>query len=76
MPMPLLILFQHTCNEYLVTLYTTALLCFPETLYPGGIRTQVFLFLKRMQCPLRHAAKAEVMFIEQDIKGFVTPSPN
>jgi hypothetical protein len=28
------------------------------TLYPGGIRTRVFLFLRRMRCPLRHAARA------------------
>jgi hypothetical protein len=29
-----------------------------KTLYPGGIRTRVFLFLRRMRCPLRHAARA------------------
>jgi ethanolamine utilization cobalamin adenosyltransferase len=29
-----------------------------KTLYPCGIRTRVFLFLRRMRCPLRHAAKA------------------
>jgi hypothetical protein len=32
---------------------------FLKTLYPGGIRTRVFSFLRRMQwCPLRHAARA------------------
>jgi hypothetical protein len=31
---------------------------FGKTLYPGGIRTQVFSFLRRMRCPLRHAARA------------------
>jgi hypothetical protein len=48
-----------------VILYTTALLCFPlKTLYPGGIRTQVFLFLRRMLCPLRPAAgHFKTMFI-------------
>jgi hypothetical protein len=30
-----------------------------KTLHPGGIRTRVFLFLSRMRCPLRHAARAE-----------------
>jgi hypothetical protein len=30
----------------------------PNTLYPGGIRTRVFLFLRRMRRPLRHAARA------------------
>jgi hypothetical protein len=30
-----------------------------KTLYPGGIRTRVFLFLRRMRCPLRHAARAK-----------------
>jgi hypothetical protein len=30
-----------------------------KTLYPGGIRTRVFLFLRQMRCPLRHAARAE-----------------
>jgi hypothetical protein len=29
-----------------------------KTLNPGGIRTRVFSFLRRMQCPLRHAARA------------------
>jgi hypothetical protein len=27
-----------------------------KTLYPGGIRTRVFSFQRRMRCPLRHAA--------------------
>jgi hypothetical protein len=27
-----------------------------KTSFPGGIRTRVFLFLRRMRCPLRHAA--------------------
>jgi hypothetical protein len=28
-----------------------------KTLYPGRIRTRVFSFLRRMWCPLRHAAQ-------------------
>jgi hypothetical protein len=28
-----------------------------KTLYPGGIGTRVFSFLRRMRCPLRHAAR-------------------
>jgi hypothetical protein len=50
----------HT-NNAVVTLYTTALLCFPKTLYPGGIRTRVFLFQRRIRCLLRHAARAQEM---------------
>jgi hypothetical protein len=30
-----------------------------KTLYPGGIQTRVFSFLRWMWCPLRHAARAE-----------------
>jgi hypothetical protein len=30
-----------------------------KTLYPGGIRTRVLLFLRRKQCPLLHAARAD-----------------
>jgi hypothetical protein len=34
---------------------------FPEkNLYPGGIRTRVFLFLRQMRSPLRHTAKAKI----------------
>jgi hypothetical protein len=51
--------FQHTNNAYYDILYTAALQRFPKTLYPGGIRTWVFLFLRRMRCPLRHAARAQ-----------------
>jgi hypothetical protein len=29
-----------------------------KTLYPGGIRARVFSFLRRIRCPLRHAARA------------------
>jgi hypothetical protein len=29
-----------------------------KTLYPGGIWTRVFSFLRRMRCPLRYAARA------------------
>jgi hypothetical protein len=29
-----------------------------KTSYPEGIRTRVFLFQRRMRCPLRHAARA------------------
>jgi hypothetical protein len=38
--------------------FCTALLCFPKNLHPDGIRTQVVSFLRMMQCPLRHAARA------------------
>jgi hypothetical protein len=31
-----------------------------KTLYPGGIRTRVFLFLRQIRCPLRHAARAHM----------------
>jgi hypothetical protein len=33
---------------------------FLKTFYPGGIRTQVFTFLRRMRCPLCHAARARI----------------
>jgi hypothetical protein len=33
-----------------------------KTLYPGGIRARVFLFLRQMQCPLRHAARAKILY--------------
>jgi hypothetical protein len=34
-----------------------------KTLYPGGIWTWVFLFLRRMRYPLRHAARVnQVLF--------------
>jgi hypothetical protein len=36
---------------------------FLKILYPGGIQTQVFSFLRLMQCPLRHAAMALVLFV-------------
>jgi hypothetical protein len=65
-----LIIFLGQCRNFsfstlkqciLSQLYATSLLCFPpKTLYPGGIRTRVFYswFLRRMRCPLGHAAKA------------------
>jgi hypothetical protein len=31
-----------------------------KTLYPGGIQTPVFSFLRRMLCPLRHVTRANV----------------
>jgi hypothetical protein len=31
-----------------------------KTLYPGGIQTRVFLFLRRMRCPVRHATRAQL----------------
>jgi hypothetical protein len=37
---------------------------FPQkTLHPGVIRTRVFLFLRRMRCPLSHAARALNKFV-------------
>jgi hypothetical protein len=59
--MPLFILLSfNTQTMYIKSfLYTTALLCFPKNLIPGGIRTRVFSFLRRVQCPLRHAARAK-----------------
>jgi hypothetical protein len=40
-----------------------------KTLYPGGIWTRVFMFLRRMRCPLRHAARAGDIFYEFSISG-------
>jgi hypothetical protein len=31
-----------------------------KTLFPGGIRTRVFSFLRQIRCPLRHAARAPI----------------
>jgi hypothetical protein len=36
-----------------------------KALYPGGIRTWVFSFLKRMRCPLHHAARAIILFFNE-----------
>jgi hypothetical protein len=49
-----------------------------KTLYPGGIRTRVFLFLRRMRCPLRHAAIGqlfELMFKIGTLGGSLHPGP-
>jgi hypothetical protein len=35
-----------------------------KALYPGGIWTWVFLFLRRMRCPLRHAARTSYQKFE------------
>jgi hypothetical protein len=50
-------LFQYTNNSYKV-IYTQHCYVYLKTLYPGGIRTRVFLFLRQIRCPLRHAARA------------------
>jgi hypothetical protein len=57
-PMPLFLLFN-TQTMHIKSFYTQQH-CYVslKTLYPGGIRTRVFLFLRRMRCPLRHAARA------------------
>jgi hypothetical protein len=34
-----------------------------KTSCPGGIRTWVVLFLRRLRCPLRHAAGAQFQFL-------------
>jgi hypothetical protein len=34
-------------------------------LYPGGIRTRVFLFLRQMRCPLCHATRVFFLLIHQ-----------
>jgi hypothetical protein len=66
-PMPLFLFSTHkqcllshlgnTQQHYYVSL---------KTLYPGGIRTRVFTFLRRMRCPLRHAARASYNFFGQN----------
>jgi hypothetical protein len=58
-PMPLFLRFN-TQTMHFKSLYTQQH-CYVslKTLYPGGIRSRVFLFLRRMRCPLRHAARAK-----------------
>jgi hypothetical protein len=41
-------------------IFTTALPCFPKILHPSGIRTRIFLFIKKMRWPLHHASSAVV----------------
>jgi hypothetical protein len=49
----------NTQTMQIKSFYTQQHCFFPLiTLYLDGIRTRVFLFLKRMRCPLRHAARA------------------
>jgi hypothetical protein len=74
-PMPLFLLsthkqsilshFIHTQQHYYVSL---------KTLYPGGIWTRVFLIMRRMRCPVGHAASAKV--IREDLPFFVYYWPN
>jgi hypothetical protein len=55
--MPLFLTFN-TQTMYIKSFYTQQH-CYVslKKLYPGGIRTRVFLFLRQMRCPLRHAAR-------------------
>jgi hypothetical protein len=46
---------------------------FLKTLYPGGIRTRVFSFLRRMRCPLRHAAKIKTFVRKSSITQIAKP---
>jgi hypothetical protein len=53
----------NTQTMHIKSLYTQ-LHCYVslKTLYPGGIRTRVFPFLRRMRCPLRHAQLSDDFF--------------
>jgi hypothetical protein len=44
---------QHHCYVFLITLY------------PVVVRTRVFLFLRRVRCPLCHAARAATTFLHR-----------
>jgi hypothetical protein len=57
-PMPLFLL-SNTQTMHIKSFYAQQH-CYVslKTLYPGGIRTRVFLLLRRVRCPLRHAARA------------------
>jgi hypothetical protein len=58
-PMPLFLLFN-TQTMHRKSFHTQQHCYVPlKNFYPGGIRTRVFLFLRRMRCPLRHADRAE-----------------
>jgi hypothetical protein len=58
--MPLFLLFN-TQTMHIKSFYTQQNCYVPlKTLYPGGIQTRVFLFLRRMRCPLRHSARAKM----------------
>jgi hypothetical protein len=50
--------FQLTNNAF-KSIYTEQYCYFSyKPIYPGGIQTRVFSFLRCMRCPLRHAARA------------------
>jgi hypothetical protein len=55
--MPLFLLFNTQTMHFKSSYTQQHCYVFLKTLYPGGIRTRVFLFLRRMRCPLRHAAR-------------------
>jgi hypothetical protein len=62
-PTPLLLLFN-TQTMHIKSFYTQqhCYVSLQKNLYPGGIQTRVFLFLRQMRCPLRHAAMAKKTF--------------
>jgi hypothetical protein len=47
----------------------SVLLCFPKNLIPGGIRTRVFLFPRRMRCPLCLTARASEFSFVSGLEG-------
>jgi hypothetical protein len=47
-----------------------------KTLYTGGIRTRVFSVLRRMQCPLRHAAIGRAIYLSTYVGIFVNSPIN
>jgi hypothetical protein len=60
----------NTQTMHIKSFYTQQHWCVSlKTSYPGGIRTQVFSFLRRMRCPLRHAAigQLQAIFTSQTI---------
>jgi hypothetical protein len=69
--MPLFILSTHKqCILSHFIRYNTAMFVL-ETLYPGGIRTRVFVFLRLMRCPLRHSYSGlSLWFFAKSQAGF------
>jgi hypothetical protein len=46
-----------------------------KTLYPGGIWTRVFLFLRQMQCPLCHASRTIALRTCWQYSHILVPPP-
>jgi hypothetical protein len=62
----------HTQTMHIKSFYTQQH-CYVSVkpLYPGGIRTRVFLFLRQMRCPLCHAAGAWKTLISRVARFFL-----